>query len=359
MNVLKNRHVLVAALVAPLRHAGKDLGVLAVARLREFCGDFPGLKATIDPLPLGPPAANPVEVRISGRDPDVVFGLVDRTQEKLAGIAGTRSISDNWGARSKKILVRIDEARAKLEKAGTPEALSLIKAIDAMARKSVWIVGGDGWAYDIGFGGLDHVLASGRNVNVLVMDTEVYSNTGGQMSKATPLGASAKFASAGKRIGKKDLALQAISYGNVYVAQVAMGANPQQTLLAMREAEEYEGPSLILAYSHCIAHGYDLRNGLNQQKLATESGYWPLIRYNPALRSVGTRPFVLDSPRPKIPLEEYIYNENRYRILKRTNPEEAAALLKSAQELVEMRWQTYVHMSKQEPAKFQPAAAEI
>ncbi len=235
-------------------------------------------------------------------------------------------------------------------------AAALLSIVDHLVRRSIWLVGGDGWAYDIGAGGLDHVLASGRNVNVLVLDTEVYSNTGGQMSKSTPLGASARFASAGKRIGKKDLAMQAVSYGNVYVAQVAMGANPQQTLLAMREAEEYEGPSLILAYSHCIAHGYDLKDGLKQQNLATASGYWPLIRYNPALRAAGQKPFVLDSPRPHIPLEDYIYNENRYRILTRTNPEEAAKLLKSAQELVEMRWQTYEHMSKQEPAKFQPSS---
>jgi pyruvate-ferredoxin/flavodoxin oxidoreductase len=234
------------------------------------------------------------------------------------------------------------------------EAAALVSVVDHLVRRSVWLVGGDGWAYDIGSGGLDHVLASGRNVNVLVLDTEVYSNTGGQMSKATPLGASARFASAGKRIGKKDLALQAISYGNVYVAQVAMGANPQQTLLALREAEEYPGPSLILAYSHCIAHGIDMTQGMNQQNLATKSGYWPLLRYSPALRDAGKKPFVLDSPRPSVPLEDYIYNENRYRVLKRTHPEEAENLLRSAQELIKMRWETYEHMAKQEPARFQP-----
>jgi pyruvate-ferredoxin/flavodoxin oxidoreductase len=236
------------------------------------------------------------------------------------------------------------------------KAAALLSIVDHLIRRSIWLVGGDGWAYDIGSGGLDHVLASGRNVNVLVLDTEVYSNTGGQMSKATPLGASAKFASAGKRIGKKDLAMQAISYGHVYVAQVAMGANSQQTLLAMREAEEYEGPSLILAYSHCIAHGYDMADGLRQQKLATASGYWPLIRYNPALRAAGKKPLVLDSPRPSIPLKEYAYNEMRYKILTRTNPEEAEKLMQSAQELIELRWQTYEHLAKQEPAKFQPAS---
>jgi pyruvate-ferredoxin/flavodoxin oxidoreductase len=235
------------------------------------------------------------------------------------------------------------------------KAAALLSIVNHLVRRSIWLIGGDGWAYDIGAGGLDHVLASGRNVNVLVLDTEVYSNTGGQMSKATPLAASAKFASAGKRIGKKDLAMQAISYGNVYVAQVAMGANSQQTLLAMREAEEYSGPSLILAYSHCIAHGYDMAKGLEQQKLATASGYWPLIRYNPTLRAAGKKPFVLDSPRPSIKLKDYAYNEMRYKILTRTHPEEAELLMQSAQELVELRWQTYEHMAKQEPAKFQPA----
>ncbi len=254
---------------------------------------------------------------------------------------------------------RVAELKKKLHgiinTSDNEKAVALLSIIDHLVRRSVWLVGGDGWAYDIGSGGLDHVLASGRNVNVLVMDTEGYSNTGGQMSKATPLGASAKFASAGKRIGKKDLALQAISGGNVYVAQVAMGANPQQTLLAMREAEEYNGPSLILAYSHCIAHGYDLKDGLKQQKLATLSGYWPLIRYNPALRAAGKKPFVLDSPRPTIPLREYAYNEMRYKILTKTHPEEAEKLMVMAQETVDRRWQTYEHLSRQEPTQFEHA----
>ena len=252
---------------------------------------------------------------------------------------------------------RVAELKRKLKPmlAGehADKAAALLSIVDHLVRRSIWLVGGDGWAYDIGSGGLDHVLASGRNINVLVLDTEVYSNTGGQMSKATPIGASAKFASAGKRIGKKDLALQAVSYGDVYVAQVAMGANPQQTLLAMREAEEYPGPSLILAYSHCIAHGYDMADGMQQQKLATACGYWPLIRYNPALRAAGKKPFVLDSPRPSIPLKQYAYNEMRYKILTQTHPLEAEKLMQSAQELVELRWQTYEHMAKQAPAKFQ------
>jgi len=254
---------------------------------------------------------------------------------------------------------RVGQLKGKLQdiiNSGDNEnAVALLSVVDHLVRRSVWLVGGDGWAYDIGSGGLDHVLASGRNVNVLVLDTEVYSNTGGQMSKATPLGASARFATAGKRIGKKDLALQAISSGNVYVAQVAMGANPQQTLLAMREAEEYNGPSLILAYSHCIAHGYDMKDGLRQQKLAAASGYWPLIRYNPALREAGKKPFVLDSPRPTIPLREYAYNEMRYKILTKTHPEEAEKLMQMAQETVNRRWHTYEHLSRQEPTEFEHA----
>ena len=177
--------------------------------------------------------------------------------------------------------------------------------IDHLIRRSVWIVGGDGWAYDIGSGGLDHVLASGHNVNVLVLDTEVYSNTGGQMSKATPLGAVAKFAARGKTMPTKDLALQAIALANVYVARVAMGADPQQTLTALREAEAYDGPSLIIAYSHCIAHGYDMRDGLDQQYRAVASGHWPLIRYDPVVRAAGGNPFLLDSPRPRMPLADY------------------------------------------------------
>ena len=261
------------------------------------------------------------------------------------------------GAQIRAQRARVIELKAKLEALDDNRARNLLSIIDHLVRRSVWLVGGDGWAYDIGSSGLDHALSSGRNINVLVLDTEVYSNTGGQMSKATPTGATAKFASAGKRIGKKDLALQAISYGNVYVAQVAMGANPQQTLIAMREAEEYEGPSLILAYSHCIAHGYDLRHGMNQQKLAVASGYWPLMRYNPGLRMTGQRPFVLDSPRPHISLKDYAYNEARYKILTRSHPEEAEHLMNVAQQLVDLRWQTYEYMAGQEPSHFQPVAS--
>ncbi|MBF0471096.1 MAG: pyruvate:ferredoxin (flavodoxin) oxidoreductase [Gammaproteobacteria bacterium] len=251
---------------------------------------------------------------------------------------------------------RVEKLMELLRAIDDDRARELHVIADHLVRRSVWLVGGDGWAYDIGSGGLDHVLASGRNVNVLVLDTEVYSNTGGQMSKATPLGASAKFATAGKRVGNKDLALQAISYGNVYVARVAMGANPQQTLLAMREAEEYPGPSIILAYSHCIAHGFDLSRGVEQQKLAVASGYWPLIRFNPELRKVGKKPFMLDSPRPTRKLHEYAYNEMRYKILQKTNPEEAQHLMAIAQELVDLRWENYEYMAQQQPSKFHPMA---
>ena len=287
----------------------------------------------------------------------LVTELAPQIGEALADeiVNSSQRVGSELRAQRQRVAVLKQKLRKLEEESGDERAASLLSIVDHLVRRSIWLVGGDGWAYDIGAGGLDHVLAGGRNVNVLVLDTEVYSNTGGQMSKATPLGAVARFASAGKRIGKKDLALQAISYGNVYVAQVAMGANPQQTLLAMREAEEYHGPSLILAYSHCIAHGYDLVDGLKQQKLATASGYWPLIRYNPALRAAGKKPFVLDSPRPSIPLREYAYNEMRYKILTRTHPEEAEKLMQSAQELIELRWQTYEHMANQEPSKFQPA----
>ena len=192
------------------------------------------------------------------------------------------------------------------------------------------------------------MLASGRNVNILVLDTEVYSNTGGQASKATPLGAIAKFAAAGKRTARKDLALQAIAYGNVYVAQVAMGANPQQTLQAFREAEAYDGPSLILAYSHCIAHGFELRNGLAQQDKAVASGYWPLLRYDPAMRDIGEAPFRLDSPRPTLPFKDYAYNELRYRALAATRPAEAEALLGEAQRAILDKYRTYEDFARME-----------
>ncbi|MGO8833785.1 MAG: pyruvate:ferredoxin (flavodoxin) oxidoreductase [Roseiarcus sp.] len=255
---------------------------------------------------------------------------------------------------------RVAELKRRLTgMGGEPRALDLLSVVDHLIRRSIWLVGGDGWAYDIGYGGLDHVLASGRDVNVLVLDTEVYSNTGGQASKATPLGAVAKFAAAGKRIARKDLALQAIAYGNVYVAQVAMGANPQQTLLAFREAEAWPGPSLILAYSHCIAHGFDLRYGMRQQDLATASGYWPLFRFNPAMRNAGETPFRLDSPRPTIPLKDYAYNELRYRSLASVRPAEAAELLAAAQAVTLEKYAQYEALASREGDRFHPDAGAV
>ena len=240
---------------------------------------------------------------------------------------------------------RVGELMRRLDGLDGPAVDDLLSVVEHLVRRSVWIVGGDGWAYDIGSGGLDHVLASGRNVNVLVLDTEVYSNTGGQMSKATPLGAVAKFATAGKTVQKKDLALQAIAYGSVYVARVAMGADPQQTLGAFREAEAYDGPSLVIAYSHCIAHGIDMQQGLDQQNRAVASGYWPLIRYDPVVRAGGGNPFLLDSLRPQIPLADYTSRELRYRSLGKTDPAEAERLHGLAEQSVAQRWDVYEEMA--------------
>ncbi len=252
--------------------------------------------------------------------------------------------------------LRVAQLKEKLKTMTSSAAHHLLSVADQLVRRSVWLVGGDGWAYDIGYGGLDHALASGRNINILVLDTEVYSNTGGQSSKATPTAATAKFAAGGKTGGKKDLAMQAISYGNVYVARVAFGANPQQTLLAMREAEAYDGPSLILAYSHCIAHGYDMKDGLSQQNKAVACGHWPLLRYNPALRKKNQNPFVLDSPRPTMSLKDYAYNELRYKVLTITNPQSAEELMNHAQDLVNLKWKTYEEMAIKKASDFVPIA---
>jgi len=266
--------------------------------------------------------------RLSGPIGEVlVKGLLEADQSKELGIQEQRK--------------RVVELKKKLQALNTPEAQALLPVADCLVRKSVWLLGGDGWAYDIGFGGLDHVLGSGRNVNVLVLDTEVYSNTGGQMSKATPRGAVAKFAMGGKRTGKKDLAMEAVSYGYVYVARVALGSSDTHTVKAFAEAEAHDGPSLIIAYSHCIAHGYDMSIGLDQQKKAVLSGYWPLMRYNPALRLEGKNPFLLDSKAPSIPLKQYAYQEARYTMLVRSDPEAARELLKLAQDDVERQWRVY------------------
>jgi pyruvate-ferredoxin/flavodoxin oxidoreductase len=262
---------------------------------------------------------------------ELVSGLLQAVQDDEAGIEAQRQRV----ALLKKELANREEVKAK----------DLLSLADVLVKKSIWLVGGDGWAYDIGYGGLDHVLASGRNVNILVLDTEVYSNTGGQSSKATSLGAVAKFAMGGKSTPKKDLGMMAMNYGNVYVAQVAMGASDGQTLKAFLEAESYNGPSLIIAYSHCIAHGIDMTKGLEQQKLASESAYWPLYRYDPRLKAEGKNPLQLDSKAPKIPFETYALNENRYRMLLQTNPDHAETLLQQAQEAIITRWQNYQRLA--------------
>ncbi|MEJ5226103.1 MAG: thiamine pyrophosphate-dependent enzyme, partial [Anaerolineales bacterium] len=240
---------------------------------------------------------------------------------------------------------RVAILKQKLQGLTDPKAKDLLSLADVFVKKSVWIIGGDGWAYDIGYGGLDHVMASGRNVNILVLDTEVYSNTGGQASKSTPRGAVAKFAMAGKGISKKDLGLLAMSYGYVYVARIAMGANDQHTLRAILEAEAYDGPSLIIAYSHCIAHGIDMAKGLEQQKLAVNSGHWPLFRYNPMLALEGKNPLIIDSKEPSVPLEQYVYNETRYRMLLQADEERAEILLKQAKHDIKSRWQFFQQMA--------------
>jgi pyruvate-ferredoxin/flavodoxin oxidoreductase len=219
-------------------------------------------------------------------------------------------------------------------------ALNLFHLADFLAEKSVWIIGGDGWAYDIGYGGLDHVLSTGENVNILVLDTEVYSNTGGQKSKSTPLGASAKFSVNGKTAGKKDLAMQAIAHGTAYVAQIALGGNDMHTLRTILEAEAYPGPSLIIAYSHCIAHGIDMAHGADEQDFAVKSGYWPLFHYNP-LKPKGER-FVIDSKEPSIPLSEFMYHENRFNVIKAKDPELAQEFLEAAEHAKTSKWERLV-----------------
>jgi pyruvate-ferredoxin/flavodoxin oxidoreductase len=262
---------------------------------------------------------------------DLARAILDADQSTEAGIYEQRE--------------RVKALKAKLQDILSVEAQNLLSLADVLVKRSVWIVGGDGWAYDIGYGGLDHVLASGRDVNVLVLDTEVYSNTGGQMSKATPRAAVAKFAAAGKGLPKKDLGMLAISYGNIYVARVALGANDAQTIRAIIEAEAYPGPSLVVAYSHCLMHGYDLRYGLDQQKKAVAAGHWPLYRYNPLLEKEGQNPFTLDSKAPSLPLEKYVYNETRYKMLTLSDEARSEELLKLAQEDVNARWKQYERLA--------------
>ncbi|RME72206.1 MAG: pyruvate:ferredoxin (flavodoxin) oxidoreductase, partial [Chloroflexi bacterium] len=241
---------------------------------------------------------------------------------------------------------RVEKLKEILSGMDGSQAKQLLSVADYLVKKSVWIVGGDGWAYDIGYGGLDHVLASGRNVNILVLDTAVYSNTGGQMSKATPRAAVAKFAAAGKSLPKKDLGLMAMMYGNVYVAQVALTANMTQVVKAFQEAEAYDGPSIIIAYSHCIAHGFDLRKAPEVQKAAVNSGFWPLYRYNPVNIREGKHPLQLDSRAPKIDVAEFMYSQNRFRILRQANPSRAEQLLEEMREDVAQRWRVYEELTR-------------
>ncbi|MBI5464933.1 MAG: pyruvate:ferredoxin (flavodoxin) oxidoreductase, partial [Ignavibacteriales bacterium] len=264
---------------------------------------------------------------------ELVNAIVNAVQHDEAGIYEQRE--------------RVAALKSKLSSLKSGDAKRLLTLADYLVKKSVWIMGGDGWAYDIGFGGLDHVIASGRNVNILVLDTEVYSNTGGQMSKATARGAVAKFAASGKPTGKKDLGLIAMTYGNVYVARVAMGANDAQTIRAFLEAEAYEGPSVIIAYSHCIAHGIDMARGMTNQKLAVETGYFPLFRYNPALQKDGKNPFKLDSKAPKLPLSEFTNLETRFKMLEKSYPDLAKKFAILGQEDVNTRWAMYEYLAKE------------
>jgi pyruvate-ferredoxin/flavodoxin oxidoreductase len=275
---------------------------------------------------------------------ELVTQLADIIGEQLVDGLINADMSTEAGIKAQRERVAI--LKGKLQGVNDLKAKDLLSLADVLVKKSVWIVGGDGWAYDIGYGGLDHVLASGRNVNVLVLDTQVYSNTGGQSSKATPRAAVAKFAAKGKDTPRKDLGMIAMSYGYVYIAQVALGASDIQTLRAFIEADAYDGPSLILAYSHCIAHGFDMSKGLSQQKLAVDSGVWPLYRYNPSLIAEGKNPLKLDSKAPSIPVSEYAYNETRYRMLLQSDENRAEALMKLAQKDVWSRWQLYEQMAK-------------
>ena len=279
---------------------------------------------------------------------ELVAQCTDIIGEELAQVLLGADQSNERGIRAQRERVAVLKQRLQRVDGSDGRTQNLLDVADALVKKSVWIIGGDGWAYDIGFGGLDHVLACGRDINILVLDTEVYSNTGGQASKSTPRGAVAKFAARGKSTAKKDLGMLAMAYGSVYVARVAMGASDQQTLKAFIEAEAYDGPSLIIAYSHCIAHGIEMSQGMEQQKLAVQSGYWPLYRYNPSLHAEGKNPLTLDSKDPTIPLEKYAYNETRYRMLLQSNEARAEELMQAAKQDVQERWNEYKHLAEEE-----------
>ncbi|MBV8046541.1 MAG: pyruvate:ferredoxin (flavodoxin) oxidoreductase, partial [Paludibacterium sp.] len=263
--------------------------------------------------------------------PDLADMLINADQSSDAGIKAQRE--------------RVALLRQTLAGNAEPAAARLLELADYLVEKVVWIVGGDGWAYDIGYGGLDHVLASGRNVNILVMDTEVYSNTGGQQSKATPLGAAAKFATAGKVRPKKDLGQIAMTYGNVYVASVAFGAKDVQTVRALQDAVSYDGVSLIIAYAHCIAHGYDMGDGLDRQKAAVQAGYWPLYRYDPRRAASGENPLKLDSAAPTLPLSDFMAQEGRFRITERTHPDHYQDLVREADTQLRQRFEHLQQMA--------------
>jgi pyruvate-ferredoxin/flavodoxin oxidoreductase len=328
---LEKHEVFARELIARLREAGVLGAELAGALLAADQSTEAGIRAQRERVAA---LKQQLAARLAPAGADAAGGA--EAELVLAGVQAGRGPEAPGTAGAPAAPVAVLEAPLAPEQRADAE--QLLSLADVLVKRSVWIVGGDGWAYDIGFGGLDHVLASGRNVNVLVLDTEVYSNTGGQMSKSTPRAAVARFAAGGKGLPKKDLGMLAMAYGNIYVARVALGANDAQTIRALIEAEAYDGPSLIIAYSHCIAHGYDMRYGLDQQRKAVASGHWPLYRYNPALAAAGKNPLTLDSKAPSLPLEQYIYNESRYKVLQQTNPEEAARLLKLAEEDVRERW---------------------
>jgi len=273
--------------------------------------------------------------------------LVERLADKIGGELAEELLNADQTAEAGifEQRERIAVLKHKLSNMNAPEAKTLAAICENLAKRSVWIVGGDGWAYDIGYGGVDHVLASGRNVNLLVLDTEVYSNTGGQTSKATPLGAVAKFSAGGKPTFKKDLAMMAMAYENVYVAQVAFGAKDVQTIRAFLEAESYDGPSLIICYSPCIAHGVDLSNNLRQQDMAVNSGHWALFRYDPRKTAQGENPLHIDSKAPSIPYRDYVATETRFSVLNRTHPEDAERFLRLAQKHVETRFSLYEQLA--------------
>jgi pyruvate-ferredoxin/flavodoxin oxidoreductase len=266
-------------------------------------------------------------------DGELVDALLERCERDPASIARRRE--------------QVALLRAALEpmRAATPDARTLDELLEGLVPRSVWIVGGDGWSYDIGFGGVDHVLASGRRVNILVLDTGVYSNTGGQASKATPRAAVAKFAAGGRDTRKKDLGSIAMAYGDVYVAQIAMGAHPRQTIRALAEAEAWPGPSLVIAYSHCIAHGIDMSKGMAHQKAATKSGFWPLYRFDPRLTATGLNAFQLDSARPSMPFKEFAAQEGRFAVLTRSDPAESKRLQARAQQDIDEQWHWYEQMA--------------